>query len=89
MPFSVSQPEPARQEHCVKDMAGSAALDYYGQEAEQYSFYRIPKALFTDERFRHISAEAKVLYGVLLDKMSLLVKDGCVDEENGVFIIYP
>ncbi len=71
-------------------MAGPAALDYYhGQEAEQYSFYRIPKALFTDERFRHISAEAKVLYGLLLDRMSLSVKNGWADAENRVFIIYP
>ena len=47
-------------------------LDYfYGDQAEQFSFYRIPKVLFTDERFRNISAEAKVLYGILLDRMSL------------------
>lgn len=70
-------------------MAGPAALDYYyGQEAEQYSFYRIPKALFTDERFRRISAEAKVLYGLLLDRMSLSVKNGWMDAENRVFIYF-
>ena len=44
---------------------------FYGAESEQFSFYRIPKVLFTEERFRHISAEAKVLYGLLLDRMSL------------------
>lgn len=44
---------------------------YYGNEAEQYSFYRIPKVLFTDSRFRGVSVEAKVLYGLLLDRMSL------------------
>ena len=47
-------------------------LDYfYGGQAEQFSFYRIPKVLFTDDKFRSISAEAKVLYGILLDRMSL------------------
>ena len=52
--MEVPQPEPARQESEVKDMAGPAALNYYyRQEAEQYNFYRIPKALFTDKRFRH------------------------------------
>lgn len=70
-------------------MAGPAVLDYYyGQEAEQYSFYRIPKALFTDERFRRISAEAKVLYGLFLDRMSLSVKNGWMDAENRVFIYF-
>ena len=44
---------------------------YYGDQAEQFSFYRIPKVLFTDSRFKDISAEAKILYGLLLDRMSL------------------
>ena len=46
---------------------------FYGAEAEQFSFYRIPKVLFTEERFRSVSAEAKVLYGLLLDRMSLIL----------------
>ncbi len=49
---------------------------YYGNEAEQYSFYRIPKVLFTDSRFKAVSVEAKVLYGLLLDRMALSVKTG-------------
>lgn len=44
---------------------------FYGPQAEQFSFYRLPKVLFTDARFRSISAEAKILYGLLLDRMSL------------------
>ena len=64
-------------------------LDYfYGSEAEQFSFYRIPKVLFTDERFRHISTEAKVLYGLLLDRMSLSVKNRWLDSEGRVYIIF-
>jgi hypothetical protein len=61
---------------------------FYGAEAEQFSFYRIPKALFTEERFRNISAEAKVLYGLLLDRMSLSAKNGWLDKENRVYIIF-
>ena len=50
-------------------------LDYfYGKEAEQYNFYRIPKHLFKDKRFEKVSIEAKVLYGILLDRMSLSKK---------------
>ena len=68
-------------------MAEPAVLDYYcGQEANQYSFYRIPKALFTEERFRRILAETKVLYGLRLNRMSLSVKNDWMDAENRVFI---
>lgn len=61
---------------------------FYGAESEQFSFYRIPKVLFTEERFRHISVEAKVLYGLLLDRMSLSAKNGWQDKENRVYIIF-
>jgi len=61
---------------------------YYGNEAEQYSFYRIPKLLFTDSRFRCISVEAKVLYGLLLDRMSLSVRNGWMDGDGRVYIIF-
>ena len=63
--------------------------DYlYGAESEQFSFYRIPKVMFTEERFKAISAEAKVLYGLLLDRMSLSAKNGWQDKENRVYIIF-
>ena len=58
------------------------------EESELFSFYRIPKALFTDERFKAISAEAKILYGIMLDRMSLSRKNGWVDEENHVYIVF-
>ena len=61
---------------------------FYGAESEQFSFYRIPKVLFTEERFKNISAEAKVLYGLLLDRMSLSAKNGWQDKENRVYIIF-
>ncbi len=61
---------------------------YYGNEAEQYSFYRIPKVLFTDGRFKGLSVEAKVLYGLLLDRMALSVKNNWMDQNGRVYIIY-
>ena len=61
---------------------------YYGKEAETFSFFRIPKLLFTDETFRNLSSDAKVLYGILLDRMSLSMKNGWIDEENKVYIIF-
>ena len=61
---------------------------YYGDEAEQYSFYRIPKVLFTDACFRRVSVEAKVLYGLLLDRMALSVKNRWLDQQGRVYIIF-
>lgn len=61
---------------------------FYGAEAEQFFFYRIPKVLFTEERFRSVSAEAKVLYGLLLDRMSLSCKNGWLDQAGRVYIIF-
>ena len=61
---------------------------FYGQQAEQFSFYRIPKALFTDEAFRSISTDAKLLYGILLDRMNLSAKNGWLDKEGRVYIIF-
>lgn len=61
---------------------------YYGGEAEQYSFYRIPKLLFTDNRFKGLSCEAKVLYGLMLDRMDLSMKNGWVDDKNRVYIYF-
>lgn len=65
------------------------AFEYFSPaEAEQYAFYRIPKLLISDDRFRCISTEAKLLYGILLDRVSLSLKNGWVDEENHVYIIF-
>ena len=61
---------------------------YYGKEAEQFSFFRIPKLLFTDKNFSSLSSDAKVLYGILLDRMSLSMKNNWIDEENRVYIIF-
>lgn len=50
---------------------------YYGIEAEQFSFYRVPRLLIKDERFKGLSSDAKLLYGLMLDRMSLSMKNGC------------
>ena len=64
-------------------------LDYfYGQSGELFSYFRIPKALFQDSRFRQLSTDARTLYGILLDLMSLSAKNGWLDEQGRVYIIY-
>lgn len=66
-----------------------SGFDYfYGMEAEQYSFFRIPKILFQADQFKDLSCEAKILYGILLDRMGLSMKNGWLDEEKRVYIIF-
>lgn len=62
---------------------------YYGTEAEQFNFIKIPRAFFTDkEKFGKLSNEAKIMYSLLLDRMNLSMKNGWLDEHNRVYIIY-
>ena len=61
---------------------------YYGNEADQYTFYRLPKVLFTDSRYKTLSDGAKILYGLMLDRMGLSMKNGWLDEQNRVFIYF-
>ncbi|ANU52743.1 replication initiator protein A [Acutalibacter muris] len=67
-------------------------LDYdyfYGGESEQFSFYRIPRQLIVVPEFKHVSTDAKLLYGLMLDRMGLSARNGWYNEENRVFIYYP
>lgn len=61
---------------------------FYGHQSEQFTFYRIPKVLFIDSKFKKISIEAKLLYGLFLDRMSLSAKNEWFDEQGRVFIIF-
>ena len=61
---------------------------YYGLQSQTFSFYRIPKLLFTDSRFSSLSAEAKTLYGILLDRMDLSMKNGWLDKQNRVYLFF-
>ena len=64
-------------------------LDYfYDGQADLFSFYRLPKALFVDPRFRGISAESKILYGLLLDRMGLSVKNDWTNYTCRVYIFF-
>ena len=70
-------------------MSGILQLDYYyGIEAEQFSFYRVPRLLIKDERFKKLSSDAKLFYGLMLDRMSLSIKNEWLDEDNRAYIIY-
>lgn len=62
---------------------------YHGYEGEQFSFYRIPKLLMSSEHFRKLSTDAKVLYGLMLDRMSLSMKNHWLDDQGRVYIFFP
>ncbi len=61
---------------------------FYGDESEQFVFFKIPRQLITDPKFKHISTDAKLLYGMLLDRMSLSAKHGWYDDTGRVYIYY-
>ena len=70
-------------------MSIRATFSYFqGMEGDMYQFYRIPKLLFTSEYFKNLSCEAKVLYGLMLDRMSLSIKNRWLDEEDRVYIFF-
>lgn len=62
---------------------------YYGTQADQYNFIKVPKLLVHDKAFAELSVDAKMLYGLLLDRMNLSMKNGWLDEQNRVYIMYP
>ena len=65
------------------------SFDYfYGEQSEQFVFYRIPKVFYTDSRFRQLSRDARTLYGLLLDRVSLSAKNGWYDDQGRVYIVY-
>lgn len=61
---------------------------FYGQQADMFTFYRVPKVLFTDECFWNVSTDAKLLYGIFLDRMNLSARNGWIDGEGRVYIIF-
>ena len=66
-----------------------ADFEYFrAEESDQFSFFRIPKALFTEKEFQSLSTDAKLLYGILLDRISLSKKNGWIDSDGYVYIIY-
>jgi len=60
---------------------------FYGVQSEQFSFIRVPTILFTDDQYKYVSAEAKILYGMLLSRMELSAKNGWIDDRGRVYII--
>lgn len=69
-------------------MSGMDFEYYYGAESEQYSFYRVPKLLIKDKRFKKLTSDAKLLYGLMIDRMSMSIKNGWLDEEGRAYIYY-
>ena len=61
---------------------------FYGSEAEQFTFYRIPKILITSQFFKKVSDSAKLLYGLMLDRMSLSIRNGWLDDDNRAYIFF-
>ena len=55
---------------------------------DKFTFYRMPKILFVDDYFSAISCEAKVLYGLLLDRATLSKSNNWIDELGRVYVFF-
>lgn len=62
---------------------------HYGNESEQYTFFKVPKIFFSDEQFSDMSLEAKILYSLMLDRISLSRSNGWSDSYNRIYIVFP
>ena len=71
-------------------MSQTISFDYfYGGQSDAFSYYRIPRLLITSQQFKGLSTDAKLLYGLLLDRMGLSSRNGWYDELGRVYIYYP
>ncbi len=87
IPYSEEKPDFQHQINTKNQQMGGEALNGYftAAEAKSYAFYKVPKVLFTDDRYRQVSTDAKMLYGLLLDRMQLSLKSGWVDSSGKVY----
>ena len=73
----------------LQKQGGVKLNNYFNRnDAKQVAFYRVPKALFTEEKYRKLSTDSKMLYGLLLDRMSLSVKNGWIDPQGRVYYFF-
>ena len=61
---------------------------FYEEQSEQFVFYKVPKVLCTEAEFRELSSDAKLLYGLLLDRVTLSKRNGWLDSEGRIYVIF-
>ena len=61
---------------------------FYEEQSEHFVFYKVPKVLFVKQEFKELSSDAKLLYGLLLDRASLSQRNNWLDNNGRVYVIY-
>ena len=61
---------------------------FYNRDRDRLSYYMLQKIIVTDERFKNLSSDTKILYSCLLGRTSLSFRNKWLDEENRVYIIF-
>ena len=61
---------------------------FYNREAERFNFLKVPEILVDGEEFKGLSAEAIILYSMLLKRTGMSFKNNWVDKEGRVFIYF-
>ena len=61
---------------------------FYEGEEDDFSFIRIPKVLFSSPSYADLTNDARMLYGLILDRMTLSRKNGWTDENGRIYIVF-
>ena len=61
---------------------------FYNREAEGFNFLKVPEILVEGEEFQELSAEAILLYAMLLKRAGMSYKNNWLDKQNRVFIYF-
>lgn len=66
-------------------------MDFIPYKANEYLenvFYQIPKELFKNPYYKDLSSDSKLLYALLLDRLSVSMKNEWIDEDRNIFLIF-
>ncbi len=66
-------------------------MDFIPYKINEYLenvFYQIPKELFVNPYYKNLNSDSKLLYSLLLDRLSVSMKNEWIDEEGNIFLIF-
>ena len=64
-------------------------IPYKSNETLEHKYYQIPQELFINAKYKNkLNLDSKILYALLLDRLSLSQKNHWIDEDNNVYLIF-
>ena len=64
-------------------------IPYKAHECFEHLYYQIPMELFFNQKYKdNLNSDSKILYGFLLNRLTLSAKNNWADEKGNVFLIF-